>query len=191
VHISKIKTVIAVAAVGLLSAVGAASASALPATWVGGNSPGVKATGTLTVKVGAQTTTCVYNPAFMDAVNSGAPLQGRLLSNGASSAGCANGGAFSAGFNAPASKNAGVFTINSTTGGGVGGRNPFGPYGSTYNAIAWSAPAAWVNGAGAVPSKLTFNNTTIGFASTSPGGNVIITGTLNITKNNNTLLTLQ
>jgi hypothetical protein len=194
-RLTTLRTLTAVVAALALLAVGASAASAATATFVNAASPvNTKYAGTLTIAVGASTTSCAVNVTAGQASNSGSPIQGRLSLGYPFGLTCANGGQFGLTFFGNASKDAGVFTINqpAPSGGPIyGGNNPFAAYNyptSFWTLTAWSAPATWTNGNATTPSKITFNNTTIG---THAGAPIRATGNLNVTRTNNALLTLQ
>jgi hypothetical protein len=194
-RLTTLRTLTTTAAAVALLAITAASASAANATFVNAASPvNTKYAGTLTIAVAASSTSCPINITAGQASNTGSPLQGLLGLAVPYGLACANGGHFGLTFFGNASKDAGVFTINQPSLGGspiYGGNNPFAVYNyprSFWTLTAWSAPATWTNGNATTPSKITFNNTTIG---THAGTPIRATGNLNVTRTNNALLTLQ
>lgn len=171
----------------LLAAASTAAAAPVPATFVGA-SGNATLSGTLTVGFLSQSMTCPITQSYVGFSNSGSPSQGALtiLMTGGT---CTNGNTLGINLTSKAWKDAGVYTINSTGSGGTGGHNPY--YSSPSNVwytAAWSAPATWTNGNATTPSRITFNNTTVGNDGLYP---IRFTGTINIARTNGTLLTLQ
>ena len=182
------KAFTALATVGAIAAIGASPASAapVPATF---NASGFLWSGTVTVSHGGLSTTCALSQGG-NASNIGTPLQGNIVAGvGSNPVNCANGLMFTFQiYNAKTWKDTGVFTVNQTTGSSSAtARLPFYSLNSYWARTAWSAPANWTNGTALTPSTLTFNNTTVG---TSGGAPVRVTGTINMTRQGGTLLSL-
>ena len=183
------KAFTALATVGAIAAIGASPASAAPVPATFNATDGFLWSGTVTVSHGTQSTTCALSQGG-NASNIGTPLQGNIVAGvGANPVNCANGFWFTFQiYNAKTWKDAGVFTVNQTTGSSSNSaRLPFYSLNSYWSRTAWSAPAAWTNGTAFTPSTMTFNNTTVG---TSGGAPVRVTGTINMTRQGGTLLTL-
>lgn len=181
----KLKTAVVGAVAAVVLAAGASAASAAPAAWVGiaaGGGTPTTVSGTLTMRQGAYITTCSF-PTTPGSFGSGASNQTATqgIAAGAGYLGCANGNLFSLKFLYTASKNAGAFSLTNAPAGQYEW-DPFHP-GYQYYGAAYTVP--FTNGAGAVTSKITFNNTVIG----TNGLNA--TGVISITRSGGALLTLS
>lgn len=163
---------------------GATAASAAPATFNAPNGTGVTVSGSLTVGNGSTTTVCTINITG-SVSNSGSPSQGLLQANmGLAWSSCTTGLPLQFVIGALASKSGSTFSLGNVISSGVL-RNPFGTPPNEYY-TPQSYTAAFTNGSGATPSRITYSNTTFSTAGTS----LRATGTLNVTRTNGSLITL-